>query len=240
MIRSIEPQESPADLAPNPHSITLRGRPAEASFPPRCPRCGKVASKSIGFSKVFLRSDGDSSNYVIETVEVPFCDACIALHRRQEPRPSWFEQLRTGLGSMHIVGAIFPALAGLFLLHLAFGDLAHGPARRGGVELVIAAACAAIAWLQVRAVWQQTAHLRVLPQTEVTRAFDFSDDSSALFEGRRFVCTMRDEGFAQAFRLLNVQKEWKAQSPEAIAERRRSNWKTWALAAAIGVLLLLN
>ncbi len=97
MIRSIDPQDGPADLVPNPHRLTLRGSARDAAFPPMCPNCGGAADKAIACSKVFRRADEDSVSYLVETVAVPFCDACIARHRAQEQRPSWFELLRTRL-----------------------------------------------------------------------------------------------------------------------------------------------
>jgi hypothetical protein len=232
MIRCIEPQDGPADLASHPHRLTLRGRAGSVTFPPLCPHCGGAAMNAIAYSKVFRHDQ--SEDYVVETVHVPFCDPCIELHRAQEVRSSRLEVVCSGFASMDILGAVFPALAAIFVLHLAFGDALHGMVTRGMVELGIAAVFALIAWLQARAVWKRTERFRVPPQTDVTRAFDFSDDTSLLFEGRRFVCTMRNDRFANAFRILNLEREWKPRSAEAIAERRRSKWLTWAFGLAIG------
>ena len=46
---------------------------------------------------------------------------------------------------------------------------------------------------------------------------------------------MRNDRFANAFRILNVDREWQANSPEAVAERRRTNRLVWIFGIVIAV-----
>lgn len=240
MIRSIEPQEGASGLVPHHHGLTLRGTPADAKFPPLCPNCGGAASRTIACSKVFAREgDEGPSAYIVTTATVPFCDPCIATHRAQEVKPTAIETLKSSFASMHMVGAVFPALAALFLARLALGDLFHGRRLLPMLfELGLCALAALIAWGQGWAVWRDRARFRVPPQTEVTKAFDFSDDTAPAFEGGRFACTIRDGRFAEAFRRLNVESEYVAGSARAVAERRRSNLALWIVGGIVAIAVV--
>ena len=235
-MQSIAAQDNASELAPHPHRLTLRGRASSADFPPLCPNCGSAATQRIEYSKVFRETDSDGpTRYVVSSVSVPFCDACIASHRAQEIRPTLAGNVLSSFATMDMLGAVFPAMAAVFLAWLALGDLLHGRGTRFLVELGIGAVFALIAWAQGHAVWQQTDHLRVPPQTDITKAFDFSDDSASSFEAARYVCTMRNERFANAFRILNLDREWLPNSPEAVAERRRTNRLVWIFGIVIAV-----
>lgn len=236
MMQCIEPQDSASELAPHPHRLTLRGSPGGADFPPLCPHCGSAAANKIAYAKVFRHADSDGpTHYVVSSVAVPFCDPCIERHRAQEVKPSLTAHLLSGFATMDMLGAVFPAMGALFLVYLALGDALHGRGTRFLVELGIGAVFALIAWGQARVVWRQTERFRVPPQSDVTLAFDFSDDAAPVFEAARFVCTMRNDRFANAFRALNIEREWLARSPETLAERRRSNRLTWI----VGTVLLV-
>ena len=236
MIKCIEPQDSASELAPHPHRLTLRGSPGGSHFPPLCPHCGSAATNKIAYAKVFRHTDSDGpTGYVVSSVAVPFCDPCIALHRAQQVKPSLTSHLLSGFAGMDMLGAVFPAMAALFLVYLALGDALHGQGTRVLVELGIGAVFALIAWGQGKAVWRQTERFRVPPQSEVTLAFDFSDDAAPVFESARFVCTMRNDRFANAFRALNIEYEWLPGSAQTLAERRRSNRLTWIF----GMVLLV-
>ena len=191
---------------------------------------------TLEYSKVFRHTDSDGpTRYVVSAVAVPFCDACNARHRAQEVKPSPVSLLLSSFAGMNMLGAVFPAAAALFVAWLALGDALHGRGTRFVVELGIGAACGLIAWAQGLSVWQETAHLRVPPQSDVTRAFDFSDDTASTFESARFVCTMQSDRFADAFRALNIEREWIAHSAEAVAERRRAKWGLWVFGAILAI-----
>ena len=215
--------------------LTLRGAPGTLVFPPLCPNCGAQASQRITVTKVFTTeadSETPERRYLVSAA-VPFCDECLAKHSALEQRQDWFTQLREGLASMDILGAVFPALAALFVLHLALGDLMHGKTRLLLVYAVVGGVFALIAWLQTRAVWSQSEHLRVPVQTAVTTAFDFSADVSRAFEPARFICTLRDAAFAQAFSVLNAERLWQRDSEQAVTERRSAKRKFWVVGAVV-------
>ena len=230
---------SSSELAPHPHRFTLRGTVGNLEFPPLCPNCGSAASERISYEKVFSHSDSDGpTRYVVSPIAVPFCSACIARHRAQEVKRTWMQDLISSFATMDMLGAVFPAMAAVFLVYLALGDLVHGRGLRMAVELGIGAVFGLIAWAQARAVWGQTEHLRVSPQSDVTTAFDFSDDTAPAFESARFTCSMRNPAFANAFRVLNIEREYLPASPQAQAERRRSNRMLWIFGALLAAFAL--
>ncbi len=234
-----EPQDNASELAPHQHRYTLSGRLSSLQFPPLCPNCGSAAKKPLTYAKVFRQPDSDGpTRYVVTSIAVPFCDTCIARHRAQEEKRTMTSDLISSFATMDMLGAVFPALAALFLLYLALGDLFHARATRVLVELGIGAVFGLIAWAQSRAVWDQTQRFRVPPQSDVTIAFDFSDDTASAFESARFMCTVRHAAFADAFRVLNAGREYLPNSPQAQAERRRSNRMLWVFGALLAAFAL--
>ena len=236
MRQRIASQDNASELTPHPHRLTLRGTPRRADFPPLCPNCGSAAESRIEYAKVFRHTDSDGpTRYAVSSVNVPFCDSCIASHRAQEVKPTLTDQVLSSFATMDMLGAVFPAIAAVFLAYLALGDMLHGRGTRFLVELGIGAVFALIAWAQGRAVWDETERFRVPPLSDVTKAFDFSADSASAFETARFVCTMRNDRFANAFRILNIDREWLPNSPQAVAERRRSNRMLWVFGIILAV-----
>ena len=239
MIRSIEPQDDPSELQPHPHRSTLRGAPGAAAFPPLCPNCGQAAEGRIDVAKVFRQTDSDGpTRYTVASAAVPYCGRCIATHRSVEIVPSLFDTVLSSFIGLNMLGAVFPALGALFLAWLALGDIVHGRGTRFVVELGIGAVFALIAWAQGLAVWRENERFRVPPQSEVTKAFDFSGDIAPPFESARFVCTMRDARFAAAFAALNADRQYDAGSVAAVAERRRTNRLMWIGGAVLALVAL--
>jgi hypothetical protein len=236
---SFTPQDDASQLAPHPHRIVLRGSTSDLQFPPMCPNCGAASAGRLTYAKVFRRSDFEGpTSYVVSSVTVPFCEACVARHRAQEDKRTRLSNWLSGFASVAIVGAIFPGLGALFVLYLALGDLAHGRGMRMLVELGIAAVFGLIAWAQALAVWNQNERFRVPPQSDVTLAFDFSDDVAPVFEQARFICAVRDAAFANSFRALNIGREYLPASPQAQREGRRSNRLFWVFGALLAAFLL--
>lgn len=234
-----EPQDNASELAPHPHRFTLCGAASSLQFPPLCPNCGSAAADRLTYAKVFSQTDSDGpTRYVVSSIAVPFCDPCIARHRAQEVKRTPLSDLISSFATMDMLGAVFPALAALFLLYLALGDLSHGRGTRMLVELGIGAVFGLIAWAQARAVWDETERFRVSPQSDVTIAFDFSDDTAPAFESARFIYAMRNPAFANAFRVLNIEREYLPASPQAQAERRRSNRLLWIFGALLAAFAL--
>jgi hypothetical protein len=83
--------------------------------------------------------------------------------------------------------------------------------------------CLVIAWWSSRAA-------RVERQTEVTRACDFSDDVSWLWERERRLYALRNQQFAQAFADANQGRMWVED------DDRRSHRTTMAAFTAAGVV----
>lgn len=239
------PQQRDSELAPHAHRMVLWGSPSTLDFPPLCPNCGKAAANRISYAKVFERSsDSDTPvSHVVIPVAVPFCDDCIAHHRAQTPITSLVQTI----GSSFATGDMFAALgfgaAALFTLRHALGELLPLRASHFAMFAVLTLAFGLLAWFQGRQAWAKTQHLRVVPQTAVTRAFDFSDVAAAPFESDRFSCTMRDERFATALRDLNRRREFDPHSPEAAADRRAARREFWTVGffvAAIALFFLIR
>ena len=239
MFHPIEPQDNSSELQAHPHRLTLNGLPDGLAFPPLCASCGSGQAGTIQVAKVFREDDSDGpTRYVVRAASVPFCSPCIAAHRAAEVRPSLADNLVSSFVGLNMLGAVFPALGAAFLLWLALGDAAHGRGTRFLVELGLGAFFALIAWAQGGSVWRENARFRVPPQTEVTKAFDFSDDVSPVFEPARFVCTIRDGAFAEAFGRLHAGRLYHSGSGAAAAQRGRARRWTWIVGGVLAVFAL--
>lgn len=238
MAERFRPQERDARLAPHTHRYTFRGEPTSLVFPPLCPHCGATASTEVACTKVFARTHSDSSpTYVTTTLLVPFCGDCARRHTAQSPTHSrWADLLSTFSNEMF--GAVTGALGAAFFVYLGLTRVLRDPF---GATITFGVA-ALIGWYartMWRMAWRDSEYRRVSPQTDMTSAFDFSDDLSSAFESARFVCTVRDARFAESLARLNADRLWVATSPEAQAEQRRASRKLWLVAVAVGLLALL-
>jgi hypothetical protein len=239
MTRRFEPQDGASGLAAHPHRFTLRGAPGTLAFPALCAHCGNPAPDKLPCSKVFRRVNSDAPNsHVVVSVAVPYCSACIAQHRSVTPPLTPLAKVLSSFSTGEMLGAVFPALAAAFLAYLGLKDLLRGDLIGAAILLAIGAAFGALARFQWRHVWEETEHLRVPPQSDVSRAFDFSDDMAPSFEPPRFVCTVRDARFAAAFEALNGQHAWVADSPAARADRRDANRQMWIIGAIVAAIAL--
>lgn len=229
-----DPQDGASGLVPYAHRWTFSGLPGALQFPPLCPNCGQAAGQSLSYQKVFRRTDHDSpTRHVVRSVTVPFCGACIARHQAEDQAPTRLQNLLSSFSTAEMLGAVFPAIAAVFVAWLVLKDLAHGRWSSAGILLLVGLFFAGIAWFQRKHVWENTAHLRVPPQSSVTKAFDFSDDLSDVFESSRFTCTAHDATFAEAFAALNSERVWERSSPQAVAERRKANRAMWIFGAVL-------
>ncbi|RZL88286.1 MAG: hypothetical protein EOP82_23930 [Variovorax sp.] len=154
--------------------------------------------------------------------------------------PTPLGKVLSSFATGEMLGAVFPGLAAAFVVWLALKDLFHGQWLRAAVMLGVAFFFGLIAWSQRRHVWRDTEHLRVPPQSDITEAFDFSDDVAAVFEPPRFICTVRDARFAEAFAALNRERRWVAHSPAAIAGRQQARRKTWLIGGIIAAIVLAS
>lgn len=234
--------EGDADVVAHPHRFTLRGDPANLVFPPLCAHCGAAAAGTLVRAKAFYReaSSGTSRDYAVNQVAVPFCAGCIAAHagQAQEQAPSLAARLVSNFASFENVGAVALAVAALFFAYLALKFLLRADLIGASLPLAL---CLVLAWAarhQLRLGWHATGYRRLPSTTDITRAFDFSDDIAEPFEPPRFVCTVRDARFAAAFGPLNRDREWSATSPAAVADRGAAKRKLWLIGAVLAALAL--
>lgn len=225
MNRRFEAQPADGELAAHPHRFVMRGEPGALVMPPLCPNCGQPAAERVTVEKVFRRSSSEASDrHLIAAIALPLCAACAARHHGGTVQPTRWQRVLSSFSSADMLGAVLPAVAALFVLHLALRDVFNGRWLRSTLPFALAAVFALIAWYQRRHVWAETAHLRVPARSDVARAFDFSDDVAAAFEQPRFICTVKDSGFAAAFEALNAERLYRPDSTEARSEQRRAKW----------------
>ncbi len=240
MSYSAAPQDGAFELVAHAHRQIYYGQPDTLNFPDVCACCCGSTGERLTYSKAFRRSsDSDSPNsYVVSTVTVPFCATCIEQHRAQDRPRDRVREVMALFADAEIFGALFPAIAATFVTYLMLGELFRAHWVKVLIFLALAAFFGLIAysqWLQVRV---RTAHLRVAPQTDVTRCFDFSDDLGDSFEASRFECTVFDDRFAAKLRELNPQRIWQAGSPRAERERRTTSRRMWLTGLVLAVLAL--
>ena len=198
-----QPQDSASDLADHPHRVTLLAGSEALRFPPLCPNCGNTAHGSIAVQKVFRQAPADDSvnSYVVQQLDVPYCDDCKALHREQRLL-TWQQRMVVSLAAGLSVSAFGCVFMALVFLPAALKDLG-----RGGfpLPLLVVAFFALIAWSSFSGAWKQNAHRRIAPQTSITLAFDFSEGHASFMGAARRTCAIRNAAFADAFIALNQQ-----------------------------------
>jgi hypothetical protein len=236
-----EPPLPDSEVMAHSHRFTLQGSPSALSFPPLCPNCGNSASAEIEYAKVFQRVHSDApTEHIVTSVRVPICGQCAAVHHEQAAPPNRLSRVLSSFATGEMLGAVFPAMAALFVVYLTLKELVKGRFDAAAIFIAVAAFFAVIAWSQRRHVWRATEHLRVAPPTEMTKAFDFSDDIAPAFESPRFVCTMRNERFATDFIAFNRQLEYRADSTSAVADRKKASRTMWLVGAVVLALALLG
>ena len=199
------PQYPKENLAQHSHRVELRGAPSRLSWPGLCANCGSPADERVAVTKVFDRalSKGDADGYRIVTVRVPFCAACALRHSQLSPTMTASERMASYFRHPFVLAPALPGGAAVFALWLAIED---APDARSLIELLVAAVFALIAMGIMVGLRRQTAHLRVRPQTEITRACDFSDDVGTWRQRR--IYSIRNKAFADAFIAANRDRVW--------------------------------
>ena len=221
------------DLARHSYRVELVGSLGSLAWPSLCANCGTDTDERLVVRKVFNRPRSvrrvsrGFQGYVIRGAAVPYCAECTARHRDLVPP-------RTILGDAWRM--LWPVLipmagAGWFLvltLRIALEEEARGDLASKyiwGMPALFAfilAWCVAIAWWSSRSV-------RVERQTEVTKACDFSDDVSRIWERERRIYALRDERFARAFAEVNAHRAW-------TADDDRHSDRMFGLALAVGLI----
>lgn len=235
-----DPQSRADGLAPHPHRVEVDGWHGALAMPDLCAYCGAPAGERLLVQKVFARTygiiDDRLMEYAIAGVQVPFCPACLARHRAEAPVLTTLQHYGSGLGSQMGLYSLFSGAATLFCAKEALAALVGGgtvmvPAVIGGVFGLVTAHA-------LRLSWGATTRLRIPEQSEITRAFDFSDDMSEGYRREKRIYAIRDASFAGAFRMLNRSVQRIPPSPPTPAERRRGRAAVAATVLVVGVTIL--
>ena len=199
-----QPQDSASDLASHPHRVTLIEGSGRPNFPELCPNCGKAAFGRIVVQKVFRHTAaGDSvTRYVIQQVEVPYCDNCTAQHHREQQLLTRPQRVVVSLADGLTVSALGSGFMALVFLPTALRSVAQPGFP---LLLVVVAFFVLIACSSFSGAWKQNTYRRIPPQTSITLAFDFGESYSQLFKAARRSYAIRNAAFAQAFIKLNQQ-----------------------------------
>jgi hypothetical protein len=206
-------------LTPHLHRLELRGSPGDLSWPGICAYCGEAATERIIVRKAFRplpRSDGGSAvnglrAYRIGSAPVPFCASCAARHQSTVQPPS---KLRKVV-SLVFNPLLIPAVGAAWFAKMVMdGGLVRRPLTDAGVltDWGLFILFVATSLWSLFLMWRTTLDRRLDPQTEVTRACDFSGDVSNFFEGERRIYKIRNSAFAGAMAELNADRVWTAEN----------------------------
>ena len=206
-MRRFEAQFRDRDLPADAHRVELTGPPRTLAWPGMCPNCGAPAAERIEVRRIFRRGSRHRPwRYIIgPRVAVPFCAACAEQHRR-ELSPITARELLVRC----LLNPLWIAVAGA----TTFAVISYQPAvvgTRGNpghwVGVALFGTLVLTAAYGVFAVWDSTKLLRVPPPTDVTRAFEFSDNLNILL-GERHVYAIRNSAFAEALAAANRGRLW--------------------------------
>ena len=236
--RSRQQKLAEAALAPHPHRLELRGAVESLAWPAICAYCGSDAPERLRVQKAFRRHRGFTHHrhsslfdYQIVSADVPFCTACVELHRQTLPRVSPFTRWRTFFfNPAHI------ATVGCAFLLWKIGPSARDVASATGAEWqlgwsLIGLLAFGVIWTP-GIIWWMTRPDRLEPRTDVTRACDFSGNVAMPFERARHIFSLRNESFAAALAAVNRGRVWTA------GDQSRS-WNRSAVFAAVCLSILL-
>jgi hypothetical protein len=230
------PQSGDEGLPREGHRVLLAGSLGGLSYPPICPCCGARASEPLPITKVFVADTFDGpANFKIITAAPMFCGTCIARHHAEETPPTTAERIKGALLTENAMPGFGLTALAMFLLYQVETHGAHGSAKQHWVMLGVVAGFLALAYACFRHAWSEAAHKRIAPQTEVTRSFDFGDDSSSMFETRPRTYIIRDAACADAFTRLNAGRSAERLGP---AQRRRERRRFWIATAIFGALAI--
>jgi hypothetical protein len=203
------------------------------SFPPLCAACGAKATQALDIPKWFLRRyEERDDEHVYAEARVPFCARCVELHDRERAQQRQVPAYRYPGIVDHFLPAMWLAI-GLFMFSVGARAVGNGPL----VVLVVGALGLFFLLLGIGVLvgaWRVPWYERVPPQTSVTRAFDYTDDESDVFEPPRRRYYIANPEFAAQFEALNQNRQW---DPRGLAARR-AKWK-WAVTIVVLILLLI-
>ena len=212
--RNLYQRRADRDLARHSYRVEMVGSLRAIVWPSLCADCGADTDDRLTVRKVFNRprsvryTSRGFQRYIITSADVPYCADCTARHRGLlAPRSLLGDAWRL------LWPVLIPMAGAGFFLQLSF-RIALAEERSGGLAsryiwgipglfAFILVWCVAIAWWSSRSA-------RVDRQTDVTRACDFSDDVSRIWERERRVYALRNERFARALADANATRVWTA------------------------------
>jgi hypothetical protein len=192
-----------------PSSLELVGAPESLSFPEICAHCGDPSDERLLIERrLRKRPRGVAGSFRRVAVRVPFCRACMELHRRELPGFSVRDVLRA-LGHAHF---LLPALGcAAIALGVAMQIDSFEGERLETVLTTLSLLLGLLSLLAFRAAWRALRAAIARP-THVTDAFEFSGDLSSAFERQRHRYSLGDHAFAAAFETCNLRRRWDATS----------------------------
>jgi hypothetical protein len=190
-------------------TVHLSSWPRQLRWPELCANCGAPAAERIPIAKAFARTYvittrrvDDPFKFSVPHFDVPFCGTCASRHRQLAVTVSPIRHALSYVSSIYTLGVIISAIGiGLYFFPIEL----HG----GGADITMKLTLEQVGFLVLAMrwcgwiAWYCTRRLRMPPQTEITRAFDFDDWKVDFFTGRQRTYRIRSEAFANAFRALN-------------------------------------
>jgi len=216
-----------ASLAPHLYRLELRGRPRQLTWPSICANCGAPSTERLRVKKGFFHhrlygsSRTTSYGYKVVTADIPFCGACLELHRQtRQPSGFWKRYGWVVLNPAHIATIGLILLFFKFLLPLAMERYSDPRAQLGAWALA-AVGPLGIAWIFF-ITWWQTRPERFW-RSEVSRSCDISENIGIGFAGgHRHIYALRNQQFAEALRAANHDRVWTAD--DQARHRRNAGW----------------
>ncbi len=215
-MRTFQVSHRDHDLPAMGHRVALMGASNTISWPSLCPNCGQPASERLSIQKVFRRKNRHRAwRYVVTRIDVAFCAGCAARHRALVEPPGRLDGWVTLLMLIPLVGACLLAA----LVFRPAIQMMNDPSGRW-LALGIFAFLATAAGASIVGAWRANRPYRVPKSTEVSSAFDYSDDLGNVFVGKRRVFAIRSGAFADALTAANRDRLWTDEIRER--DRRRT------------------
>ena len=215
-MRTFQVSHRDHDLPAMGHRVALMGASNTISWPSLCPNCGQPASERLSIQKVFRRKNRHRAwRYVVTRIDVAFCAGCAARHRAR----------RGAAGPLRRMGHAPHADSARRRLppgRPRFSTRDPDDERSSGrwLALGIFAFLATTAGASIVGAWRANRPYRVPKSTEVSSAFDYSDDLGNVFVGKRRVFAIRSGAFADALTAANRDRLWTDEIRER--DRRRT------------------
>lgn len=232
-MRRFEVSHRDNDLPGAGQRVALIGPADTLAWPSLCPNCGQMASGRLNIQKVFRRKTRRTPwRYYVTTIEVPFCGGCVARHQTLVEPPRAFDGWLAVFKSPLLIPLAGSCVMGaLFFRSLL--EMMNDPNGRL-IALGLLALLAAIAGSSIVGAWRANRPYRVPRSTDVSRAFDYSDNLGSVVTGTRRVFAIRSSAFAEAFTAANRDRLW----TDAIRQRDSRRTTIFAVCVLLAVVVV--